>query len=269
MHVCVTVAVYFTSLSGLWSVLPFCFVFSFCICIYTSTFYIYLCFLPFFREAFILGTFSKNNHLWFWNWIKTCFFYLHRYFIVSMHFTRIQWQSFLNFESYVCCDKTVFVCCRALSTKLIIKQILFYQKLSGKLITYYQYIISIIEKSVSLYKCFQYIPTGFSAVLGSLSLSARCAWSSSLEDVIAFNISSVREFKIAKSRSTDFCDFAIHQRRVSAITLDYFYGIKLLKDFSYVSLNSSTYSWTFLPEYKFDQSKLAAKQLIKSVSDLL
>ena len=123
----------------------------------------------------------------------------------------------------------------------------------------------------------------FESVLGSLPLFTRCSWYFSLEDVIAFDISCVSEFKMAEPRLSDFLwlwnihFFSLNHFLISSFiqggslplhTVIWF-GIKLWKIFSNVLLNSSIYSWTFLSENNFDQSKLPVEWLIKFVSDLL
>ena len=93
----------------------------------------YVCFLPFFREAFTLKTVPKENLHWFWNWRFAYFYHTDRYFIEFINLISIQWpcnlyniiwtnfksrQTFLGFETYICWDRTVAVYCRALLTKL-------------------------------------------------------------------------------------------------------------------------------------------------------
>ena len=103
----------------------------------------YVTFLQFFRKTFTLEAVPKERPQWFWNWRSVYFHHVDRYFIVSMSLIRIQepynlyniaWtnlksrQSFLGYKTCICWDSTVVVYRRTLLTKLIIKQICFYQK---------------------------------------------------------------------------------------------------------------------------------------------
>ena len=103
-----------------------------------NTYYVSL--LPFFKEAFVLEAIPKDNHQWLWNWRSAYFYHTDRYSIVSMNLTKIQrphdlyniiWtnfksiQTFLDFETYICWDRTIVAYCRTLHTKVIIKQICF------------------------------------------------------------------------------------------------------------------------------------------------
>ena len=108
-------------------------------------------FLPFFRKTFTLEADPKENRQWFCNWRSAHFYHMDSYFIVSMGLIRIQWtynlynitrtnfkswQSFLDSKTCICWDSTIVVYRRTLLTKVIIKQICFFQKIRDKLITY-------------------------------------------------------------------------------------------------------------------------------------
>ena len=101
--------------------------------------------------TFTLEAVPKENRQWFWNWRSTHFYHTDSYFIVTMGLIRIQWpyniynitwtnfksrQSFLGYKTCICWDSTVVVYRRTLLTKVIIKQISFFQKIRDKLITY-------------------------------------------------------------------------------------------------------------------------------------
>ena len=140
----------------------------------------YVSFLSFFREAFTLEAVLKRQ---FWKWRSAYFNHTDRYFIVSMSLIRIQWpynldniiwaniksrQTFLGFKIYICWDRAVVVYCRALLTKLIIKQIFFAKKSETSwLFTNNGGISGIWVPLTNVFSIFQWV---FGAVLGAVKI---------------------------------------------------------------------------------------------------